>query len=98
MTENEQWIERFTTGLLKLYIDDMDVLTQGTEHVVLKYCCESIARLIEIVSSADACFSVGSPGKPGGKSVVVSALPFSTIVVAIFSHALHEVRANSGSV
>ena len=68
---------------LYLYIDDMGVLAQGTAHVVLKYFCESLARLIEIVSSVDACFSVGSPGLPGGKSVVVSPLPF-------FNNCLHS--------
>ena len=89
------WHAEWPMMQLYLYIDDMGVLSQGTEHVVVKYLAASIARLIEIVSSVDAYFSLGSPGVPGGKSVVVSPpalfqqlfLQFSKLGIAVVDHA-----------
>ena len=57
---------------LYLYIDDMGVLAQGTAHVIKKYFYEAIVELDNALLEIDAKLSRGTPGIPGGKSVVIA--------------------------
>ena len=70
----DSWHRDWPLLQLYLYIDDMGVLAQGTAHVIKEYCSVAIVALDLVLTSVDAKLSRGSPGIPGGKSVVLSPL------------------------